>query len=75
LNFFDKDDSSDSRKFRSHFYQDLLRRADATIDAIKKDDYTDLQSYNLKDLRKYSKLPNVLDPLNLMFLSRQLFER
>jgi hypothetical protein len=25
-------------------------------------------------LRKLSKLPNVLDPLNLLFLSRQLFE-
>jgi hypothetical protein len=74
LRFFDEDDSNDGKKFRSAFYQDLLRRADQTIDAVRRDDYTELQSYNLKDLRKLSKLPNVLDPLNLLFLSRQLFE-
>lgn len=74
MRFFDEDDSNDGKKFRSAFYQDLLRRADQTIDAVRRDDYTELQSYNLKDLRKLSKLPNVLDPLNLLFLSRQLFE-
>ena len=75
LLYFDQDvDSTDAKKFRSSLYQDLLRRADNTIDAIRRDDFTELQSYNLKDLRKLSKLSNVLDPLNLLFLSRQLFE-
>jgi hypothetical protein len=75
LLYFDQDvESTDAKKFRSSLYQDLLRRADNTIDAIRRDDFTELQSYNLKDLRKLSKLSNVLDPLNLLFLSRQLFE-
>ena len=34
-----------------------------------------MQEYNLKDLRKVSKLPNVLDPSNLLFFSKQMFER
>jgi len=73
LLYFNQDESPDGAKFRSAFYQDLLRRADQTIDAVRRDDYTELQSYNLRDLRKLSKLSNVLDPMNLIFLSRQLF--
>ena len=65
----------EGRKFRSFFYQDLLNRADLTIDQVRKENYTNLQEYNLKDLRKVSKLPNVLDPSNLLFLSKQMFER
>ena len=65
----------EGRKFRSFFYQDLLSRADLTIDQVRKENYTNLQEYNLKDLRKVSKLPNVLDPSNLLFFSKQMFER
>jgi len=60
-------------KFRSCFVKDFLKRADLTIDQVKKDNCQDLQMYKLKDLRKVSKLPNVLDPNNLLFLSREIF--
>lgn len=46
-----------------------------TIDAVRKENFVDLQSYNLKDLRKVSKLPNVLDPTNILFLSKQLYDK
>ena len=65
----------EGQKFRSFFYQDFLGRADRTIAAVRKDGYVDLQAYNLRDLRKVSKLPDVLDPSNLLFLSQQMFER
>ena len=42
---------------------------------MRKDGYVDLQAYNLRDLRKVSKLPDVLDPSNLLFLSQEMFER
>ena len=41
-----------------------------TIDQVRKDNYTELSSYKLKDLRKVSRLPNVFDPNNLLFLSK-----
>ena len=45
-----------------------------TIDQVRKDNYTELSSYKLKDLRKVSRLPNVFDPNNLLFLSKQIFK-
>jgi len=45
-----------------------------TIDQVRKDNYTELSSYKLKDLRKVSKLTNVFDPNNLLFLSKQIFK-
>jgi len=41
---------------------------------VRKDNYTELSSYKLRDLRKVSKLSNVLDPNNLMFLSEAIFD-
>jgi hypothetical protein len=54
--------------------KDFLKRADMTIDQARKDNYTELSSYKLKDLRKVSKLSNVFDPNNLLFLSKQIFK-
>ena len=54
--------------------KDFLKRADQTITQVRKDNYTELSSYKLRDLRKVSKLPNVFDPCNLLFLSAQIFE-
>lgn len=65
----------DGAKFRSCFVKDFLKRADATIDQARKENYTELSNYKLRDLRKVSKLPNVLDPNNLLFLSQQIFEK
>ena len=67
------DTLQEGAKFRSSFVKDFLKRADMTIDQVKKDNYQELQNYKLKDLRKVSKLQNVLDPNNLLFLSKQIF--
>jgi hypothetical protein len=73
LNFFDKSTEGQSR-FISFFVKDFLKRADMTIEQVRKDNYTELSSYKLRDLRKVSKLPNVFDPNNLLFLSKQIFK-
>ena len=54
--------------------KDFLKRADQTITQVRKDNYTELSSYKHRDLRKVSKLPNVFDPCNLLFLSAKIFE-
>jgi len=63
----------EGNKFRSFFVRDFLKRADMTIEQVKKDNYQELQNYKLRDLRKVSKLTSVLDPNNLLFLSKQIF--
>jgi hypothetical protein len=50
----------------------MLTRADVTIEKVKLED---LQSFSLKDLRKIAKYEKVLDPSNLIFFAKQVFER
>jgi len=71
LQYFDT--LQEGNKFRSCFVKDFMKRADMTIEQVKKDNYQELQNYKLRDLRKVSKLTNVLDPNNLLFLSKQIF--
>lgn len=73
MRFFDSG-AETQRKFIGFFVKDFLKRADLTIEQVRKDNYTELGSYKLRDLRKVSKLPNVFDPNNLLFLSKQIFQ-
>jgi len=55
LRFFDSG-AETQRKFIGFFVKDFLKRADLTIEQVRKDNYTELGSYKLRDLRKVSKL-------------------
>ena len=82
LDYFEQEDKnsfkehSNKNSFREHFVRDFLQRANYTIELIKSKDYEHFSRYRtLKEFRKETMNHPVLDPNNLLFLSREISDR